>query len=226
LKFYECKKISASKPVPKMTLKNKISVAAIRRYDYLFSDGPDLVSSRLAGIINSSALADGVQLIRTDVTINGEGYNDYFIINYLRSESAFDMAQSINKPLARSMPEGPKKFNSIALLNKDPVSNIFRALESSSHVVCSDQAVAFFKANPVNHTRGPLKDTRGIGGTHWHETQIRESQGLGRNEFAPSLKRELDITSGALRKSGVPSSRVKQLKRMAKKFHSGLSTCG
>ena len=77
-----------------------------------------------------------------------------------------------------------------------------------------------------HHTRGPLKDTRGIGGTHWHETQIRESQGLGRNEFATSLKRELDITSGALRKSGVPSSRVKKLKRMAKKFHSSLSTCG
>ncbi len=77
-----------------------------------------------------------------------------------------------------------------------------------------------------HHTRGPLKDTRGIGGAHWHETQIRESQGLGRNEFAPSLKRELDITSGALRKSGVPSSRVKQLKKMAKKFHSGLNGCG
>lgn len=77
-----------------------------------------------------------------------------------------------------------------------------------------------------HHTRGPLKDTRGIGGAHWHETQIRESQGLGRNEFAPSLKRELDITSGALRKSGVPSSRVKQLKRLAKKFHSGLNKCG
>ncbi|MEX6664250.1 RHS repeat-associated core domain-containing protein [Pseudomonas sp. W2-17] len=77
-----------------------------------------------------------------------------------------------------------------------------------------------------HHTRGPLKDTRGVGGTHWHETQIRESQGLGRNDFAPSLKRELDITSGALRKSGVPSSRVKQLKKMAKKFHSSLNSCG
>ncbi|WP_122430238.1 RHS repeat-associated core domain-containing protein [Pseudomonas viridiflava] len=77
-----------------------------------------------------------------------------------------------------------------------------------------------------HHTRGPLKDTRGVGGAHWHEAQIRESQGLGRNEFAPSLKRELDITSGALRKSGVPSSRVKQLKRMAKKFHKGLNGCG
>ncbi len=77
-----------------------------------------------------------------------------------------------------------------------------------------------------HHTRGPLKDTRGVGGTHWHESQIRESQGLGRNDFAPSLKRELDITSGALRKSGVPSSRVKQLKKMAKKFHSSLNGCG
>ncbi|WP_414928939.1 RHS repeat domain-containing protein, partial [Pseudomonas sp. IT-P74] len=76
-----------------------------------------------------------------------------------------------------------------------------------------------------HHTRGPLKDTRGVGGAHWHETQIRGSQGLGRNEFAPSLKRELDITSGALRKSGVPSSRVKQLKRIAKKFHNSLGTC-
>lgn len=60
---------------PKMTLKNKVSVAVIRRYDYLFSDVPDLVSSRLAGIINSSALVNDVRLIRIDVTVNGEGYN-------------------------------------------------------------------------------------------------------------------------------------------------------
>lgn len=70
-----------------------------------------------------------------------------------------------------------------------------------------------------------MKDTRGIGGTHWHEAQIRESQGLGRNEFASSVKRELDITSGALRKSGVPKSREKELRRMAKKFHSSLNGC-
>ncbi|WP_147468140.1 RHS repeat domain-containing protein, partial [Pseudomonas syringae group genomosp. 3] len=77
-----------------------------------------------------------------------------------------------------------------------------------------------------HHTRNPLNDTRGVGGAHWHETQIRKSQGLGRHEFAASLKRELDITSGALRKSGVPKSRVKALRRMAKKFHSGLNGCG
>lgn len=67
-----------------------------------------------------------------------------------------------------------------------------------------------------HHTRGPAKDTRGVGGAQWHETQVRASQGLGKNDFAPSLKRELDITSGALRKAGVPASRVKVLKRQAK----------
>ncbi|WP_237772768.1 hypothetical protein [Pseudomonas putida] len=75
------------------------------------------------------------------------------------------------------------------------------------------------------HTRGPAKDTRGIGGAHWHETQIRASQGLGKNDFAPGLKRELDITSGALRKAGVPASRVKALKKQAKKFYRSLSGC-
>ena len=45
-----------------MTLKNKVSVAVIRRYDYLFSDVPDWVSSGLAGIINSSALANDLQV--------------------------------------------------------------------------------------------------------------------------------------------------------------------
>jgi hypothetical protein len=71
------------------------------------------------------------------------------------------------------------------------------------------------------HKKPPL-----VGSTHWHETQIRKSQYLGRHEFVPSLKRELDITSGALRKSGVPKSRVKGLRRMAKKFHSSLNGYG
>ncbi|HEK1189485.1 TPA: RHS domain-containing protein [Proteus mirabilis] len=70
-----------------------------------------------------------------------------------------------------------------------------------------------------HHTRGPLKDTRGIGGAHWHEAEIRANQGLGKNEFASTLKRELDITSGGLRKSGVPASRVKQLRQEALKFY-------
>ncbi len=56
-------------------------------------------------------------------------------------------------------------------------------------------------------------------GAHWHEAEIRANQGLGKNEFASTLKRELDITSGGLRKSGVPASRVKQLRQEALKFY-------
>jgi len=76
-----------------------------------------------------------------------------------------------------------------------------------------------------HHTRGPAKDTRGVGGAHWHEAQIRANQGLGRNEFASTLKRELDITAGAVRKAGVPASRVRQLRKQAKKFYKSLGRC-
>ncbi|WP_242688240.1 hypothetical protein [Photorhabdus stackebrandtii] len=74
-----------------------------------------------------------------------------------------------------------------------------------------------------HHTRGPQKDTRGIGGAHWYENQIRANEGLRKNDFASTLKRELDITSGGLRKSGVPASRVKVLRKQAEKFFRGLS---
>ena len=53
------------------------------------------------------------------------------------------------------------------------------------------------------------------GGAHWFETQIRRRFGLGKNEFHASIKRELDITQGALRKQ----SRCREkstIKRMVK----------
>lgn len=62
-------------------------------------------------------------------------------------------------------------------------------------------------------TRGPAKNTRGIGGAHWPKTQISASQGLAKNNYAPSLRREVDVTSGALRKVGRAASRVKALKK-------------
>lgn len=149
LEFYKCKKLSAIGAKPKMALAKKISLSAFRKYDYFFSDGPDLVSARLAEIINSSTFADDIQLICADVTINGKSYDDYFIINYLRSESAFDMVSSIHKALIKSMPDGPRKFNRIVLLDKTPASGMFRALESNSHVVVSNDVATHFKKNFV-----------------------------------------------------------------------------
>ena len=65
--------------------------------------------------------------------------------------------------------------------------------------------------DPAHHTK--------VGGAHWHEAQIRKTQGLGRNQFHPDLKRELDITQGGLRKSGVPASKVRKLRKDAEKFY-------
>ena len=57
------------------------------------------------------------------------------------------------------------------------------------------------------------------GGAHWYEAQIREAQGLGSKQFHSNFKRELDITQGALRKSGVPANRVRKLRKEAEKFY-------
>lgn len=71
-----------------------------------------------------------------------------------------------------------------------------------------------------HHTRCPSKDSRGIGGAHYHEAQIRQEQfGLGKNDIHPNMKIEMDITQGALRKAGVKPSVVKKLRKDANKFY-------
>ena len=71
-----------------------------------------------------------------------------------------------------------------------------------------------------HHTRGPLKDSRGIGGAHYHEAEIRQTQySLGKNDIHPSMKRDMDITQGSLRKAGVPTPIVKRLRKEANKFY-------
>jgi len=60
------------------------------------------------------------------------------------------------------------------------------------------------------------------GRAHWHEAQIRKSQGLGKNDFHSSFKRELDITQGGLRKAGIPASRARKLRKQAEKFYKKL----
>ena len=71
-----------------------------------------------------------------------------------------------------------------------------------------------------HHTRGPLKDSRGIGGAHYHEAEIRQTQyNLGKNDIHPNMKRDMDITQGSLRKAGVPTPIVKRLRKEANKFY-------
>lgn len=149
LNFYECKKVKTPPHLPQATLKYKVSIKTIRTYDYLFSDGPDIIGARLAKVIKECDLKYNLQLIPLEVTINGERYDDYFVINYLKCEAAFDLESSEWKPLIKSMPDGPKKFSKIVLFDKEPENLIFRATESNSHIVASDEAVNIFEANSV-----------------------------------------------------------------------------
>lgn len=55
------------------------------------------------------------------------------------------------------------------------------------------------------------------------ERDIRSSYyNLGENEFHKDIKRELDITQGALRKAGVPTSRARKLRKESEKFYKNL----
>lgn len=149
LEFLECRMIPASENNIKLSLKKKVGLKDFRKFDYLFSDGPDLVSLRLVDLINSSDFADDVQFVPCELLINGEAYSDYFIVNFLFAEPAFDMENSLYRPLIKSMPDGPKKFQHIKLLNRKPNRNMFRAAESNSHLVVSDEVAVYFRENSV-----------------------------------------------------------------------------
>ena len=81
-----------------------------------------------------------------------------------------------------------------------------------------------------HHTRGLTKDTRGIGGTHYHEAAIRRFHcshyGLGKNQMYTDLRREIDIAQGGLRKSGTPKAQRKRLRNESKKFLRKLKKAG
>ena len=77
-----------------------------------------------------------------------------------------------------------------------------------------------------HHTRGPLKDTRSIGGVHYHENVVRAQNGLGPNQFASTIKDELDITSEAMRRAGVPNEVVAELRKKSEAFYIKLCKCG
>ena len=118
-------------------MKGKVSLAAVREYDYLFSDGPDVVSDDVARILVESCPLD-VQLLPAVLVVNGGRYGDYFALNVLNKYEAFDLSRCNYVPLINSMPDGPKKFKTIHLKGYVPNFSIFRAVESRFNIVLSD----------------------------------------------------------------------------------------
>lgn len=149
LSFQECKLIPGSDLLVQLSLKQKVGLSAFRKFDYLFSDGPDIVTSRLANIFFDMGLEREIQFVPASIMINGDVYNDYYAVNYLASESAFDMERCIYKPLIKSLPEGPKRYSKIVLQDIEPTHSIFRALESMSRIVVSDRTVELLQGKSV-----------------------------------------------------------------------------
>ena len=116
--------------------------------------------------------------------------------------------------IVSGMPGGPdgtllSEYNGVS--GKQLISRHYlvqKKLTSQGVRLSGNPAIAL---DNVHHTR--------VGGAHWWETQIRKSQGLGRNQFHPNLKRELDITQGGLRKAGYPASQARKLRKEAEKFY-------
>lgn len=149
LEFRQCREVVLPNHDLLLRLKAKVSVSAFLKYDYLLSDGPSVASRRFAEMIKASVFSDCIQFAPAAVVINGQVHADFFVINYLRSEKAFDMEKCVYAPLLKSMPDGPKKFKEIILLDKTPVNPIFRAEESKGHIILSDEAATFLAANKV-----------------------------------------------------------------------------
>jgi hypothetical protein len=70
-----------------------------------------------------------------------------------------------------------------------------------------------------HHTVGPMTDAREIGGIHYHETQICGSLGLGLSELASSIDEEIEISSKAMRKAGIPEDNIYKSSVDAKAFY-------
>lgn len=134
------------------TVKGRVSIASIKSYDYLFSDGPDVVSAHFARLLRDKCPRD-IQLLPAEIKVNDEIVDEYFVLNILNKDVAFDMDSCIYVPLIKSVPDGPKKFKKISLLNKLPSFDIFRAYESRFNVVLSDRLAQKLEAESVKGVR-------------------------------------------------------------------------
>lgn len=119
-------------------LKGRVSLEAFNRYDYFSSDGPSVISERFANMLRQKCGSE-VQLIAAIINLNGNVQSGYYVMNILNAGKAFDMERCVYKPLLAALPEGPKKFKHIRLLENQPRFNIFRAEEHNPSIVISDE---------------------------------------------------------------------------------------
>lgn len=143
LEFVLAKRLeSVASPVT-LSVKSKVSLASFKKFDFLYSDGPDLISARVSRILSDNC-PDEIQTFPAIVKVNGEVLTDYAVLNILKSEEAFDLDGCVYVPLIKSMPDGPRRFKKITLRDKLPGAHIFRASEDRGSIIVSDKLAQIF----------------------------------------------------------------------------------
>lgn len=136
LRLKECRKLISPERLH-YSIKENISIGSFRKYDYLLSDGVDLLSESLADFLSSQA-KDDIQLVPAIIMAGRLALEGYFALNCLSGFEAFDKIKSKSEPLIDDMPDGPRDFTKIILLDTEPPVRIFRDSETMANVIVSN----------------------------------------------------------------------------------------
>ncbi|AYN96135.1 MULTISPECIES: hypothetical protein [unclassified Pseudomonas] len=131
-----------------LSAKSNASIKNLTSYDYLFSNGPDVISKRLAKLLTNFS-KDSIQLLETKIRHKGKFHEGFYIVNYLSIQEAFDMANCIYKPIIDFLPDGPKKFTKITLIDLQTEKSIFRCKECLSEVAISNDVAREIKESNI-----------------------------------------------------------------------------
>ncbi|MBA1192473.1 hypothetical protein G7007_06305 [Pseudomonas entomophila] len=144
LEFILTKALELDTDFVAFSIQKKISLAAFKKFDFLYSDGPDLVSGRVSRILRDNC-PDDVQLVPAIIEVNDQVITDYAVLNVLKFEEAFDLSSCVYGPLIKSIPDGPKRFRKIVLQDKVSDAQFFRASENRESIVLSNSIAQLFK---------------------------------------------------------------------------------
>ena len=125
-------------------LERKASIAAVKKYDIYFSDGPNFISPRLHQLLLESGVS-GVQFLDANVYFGDELQKDYKVLNITKKIQSFDPLKSKSQLIMNYLPNGPKKYTSIVpLQDLCPEVEIFRAEEAFTTILVAERVKDLF----------------------------------------------------------------------------------
>lgn len=136
--FRKCHPVSET-VTAKFSNRKKIDIEKLKRLDYIQSDGPPLISQRMAEVIK--AHTDQVELSPASVMIDGQMLDGYFVLNILTKKPCFDLARSEYRPTIDGMPEYGLRFYHVHSLPEKCLegASIVRAQESLGEIFVSSE---------------------------------------------------------------------------------------